>query len=86
MWPAISKELSKTVTDYPNSTRCREKFYSLKRSYRKYLNECQKIENKTPKPFIYESEISTILDGDPSIKSLVLRSSFGMSRNDQDTY
>lgn len=85
IWPGISKEISKSETNFPSAIQCREKFYSLKRSYRKFLSECQKTGNKTPKPFLYENEMQKILDGDPSIKPLVLRSSFGMNKDDSDS-
>lgn len=82
IWPGISKEISKSEINCPSAIQCREKFYSLKRSYRKFLSECKKTGNKTPKPFLYENEMQSILDGDPSIKPLVLRSSFGMNKDE----
>lgn len=85
IWPGISKEISKSETNCPSAIQCREKFYSLKRSYRKFLSECKKTGNKTPKPFLYENEMQKILDGDPSIKPLVLRSSFGMNKDNSDS-
>lgn len=91
IWPGISKETSNSETNCPSAIQCREKFYSLKKSYRKFLSECKKTGNKTPKPFLYENEMQRILDGDPSIKPMVLRSSFGMNKDwiwsdsDEDT-
>ncbi|XP_061170236.1 uncharacterized protein LOC133191348 [Saccostrea echinata] len=85
IWAGISKEISKTETNCPSSNQCREKFYTLKRSYRKFLSECKKTGNKTPKPFRYEIEMQSILEGDPSFKPLVLRSSFGMRKDDDES-
>jgi hypothetical protein len=77
-WPVVSKELAKTVSHHPSSTQCREKFYSLKRSYRKFLNDSKKT-------YAFESEMSAVLDGDPSIMPPMLRSSLGLSTSDHDT-
>ena len=77
VWPKLEKEMSKTCSPAPTAIQCREKFYSLKRSYRKYVMESKKTGNKTPKPFHYESEMQLILEGDPAFKPLLLKSSFG---------
>lgn len=55
---------------------CREKFYSLRRSYRNYLAESSKTGNRRPKPFAFETEMELILKDDTAFKPKVLRSSF----------
>jgi hypothetical protein len=55
---------------------CREKFYSLRRSYRNYLKESSKTGNRRPKPFAFETEMELILKDDTAFKPKVLRSSF----------
>ncbi|XP_078324267.1 uncharacterized protein LOC144622576 [Crassostrea virginica] len=39
VWPKLEKEMSKTCSPAPTAIQCREKFYSLKRYYRKYVME-----------------------------------------------
>ena len=68
---------SNTSTINPSATQCREKFYSLKRAYRKYISDCKKTGNRRPKPIQYENEMELILEGDPAFKPVYLRSSLG---------
>ena len=39
--------------------------------------ESKKTGNRRPKPFIFESEMLNILEGDPALKPVVMKSSFG---------
>ena len=79
VWPETAQEMRKNpVTGgHPNSIQCREKFYSLKRGYRKFLTESKKTGNKRPRPFLFEDDMQLLLEDDPAFKPLLLRSSFG---------
>lgn len=79
IWPEVEREMatSNTSTINPSATQCREKFYSLKRAYRKYISDCKKTGNRRPQPFQYENEMELILEGDPAFKPVYLRSSLG---------
>ena len=61
----------------PTADQCREKFYSLKRGYRKYLSETCKTGNKRLRPFVYEEQMEELLRDDPAFKPLVVKSSLG---------
>jgi hypothetical protein len=82
VWPEIEREMTKSCKSSaacsPSAIQCREKFYSLKRAYRKYLSDCKKTGNRRPKPFLYENEMELILEGDPAFKPVYLRSSLGL--------
>lgn len=65
----MAKDISGSAA---SATQCRDKFYWLKRGYRKFLSEC-----KRPKPFYFEIEIQLLLNDDPAFKPPVLKSSLG---------
>lgn len=84
IWFGILKEILKSEINCSFVIQCREKFYFLKRSYRKFLFECKKIGNKIFKLFFYENEMQKIFDGDLFIKLLVFCSFFGMNKDNSD--
>lgn len=51
--------------------------------------ESKKTGNRRPEPFIFETEMQSILENDPSFKPIVMRSSFGLdeinNNNVEDT-
>lgn len=78
LWADVTKCMAKDISgSAPSATQCREKFYSLKRGYRKFLSECKKTGNKRPKPFYFETEMQLLLNDDPAFKPSVLKSSLG---------
>jgi len=78
LWADVAKCIAKDISgSAPSATQCREKFYSLKRGYRKFLSECKKTGNKRPKPFYFETEMQLLLNDDPAFKPPVLKSSLG---------
>lgn len=81
IWFGILKEILKSEINCLFVIQCWEKFYFLKRSYRKFLFECKKIGNKIFKLFFYENEMQKIFDGDLFIKLLVFCSFFGMNKD-----
>lgn len=60
-------------------TICREKLYSLIRSYRNYIAEKKKTRNKKMKPFLHESEMYELLHDNPGLNSPLLKSSLRAS-------
>lgn len=61
----------------PSPEQCREKFYSLRRSYRNYIAEKKKTGNKRIKPFLHESEMYEHLHDGPGFIPPLLMSSLG---------
>lgn len=53
----------------------RERFYTLKREYRKYLLESNKSGNKRPRPFLLEKGIEETLGKDPTFVPVAARGS-----------
>ncbi|XP_062617901.1 uncharacterized protein LOC134279506 [Saccostrea cucullata] len=77
IWPMVADQIKRATSYQPSAIQCREKFYSLKRSYRHFLIESKKTGNRRPKQFTFEMEMEAILENDPSFKPLVMKSSFG---------
>lgn len=73
----VADQIKRATSYQPSATHCREKFYSLKRSYRHFLMESKKTGIRRPKPFIFETEMQSIIENAPSFKPIVMRSSFG---------
>lgn len=79
MWNGVAKELKEAMKSkkIPSPEQCREKFYSLRRSYRNYIAEKKKTGNKRIKPFLHESEMYDLLHDDPGFNPPLLMSSLG---------
>jgi len=63
---------------------CRERFYTLRKSYRKFMTESSQTGNKAPKPFIYESLMTDILKDDPAFNPPVVKGSLGKRKKKSD--
>ena len=72
VWQKIANTLCNERLD---SDKCRERFYTLKKGYRKYLTESKKTGNKRVKPFLFEVELSDILDKDPTFTPVCAKGS-----------
>jgi hypothetical protein len=79
MWKSVATELKGRLKSKksPSPEQCREKFYSLRRSYRNFIAEKKKTGNKRIKPFIHESEMYDILHDDPAFSPPIVMSFFG---------
>ena len=78
LWRQVAKDMkAKLPKNPPTADQCIEKFYSLKRGYRKYLSETCNTGNKRPRPFVYEEQMEEQLRDDPAFKPLVVKSSLG---------
>ena len=55
-WIKIAKLVGKATPG-----QCRERYYTLKKNYRKFLAESQQTGNRRPKPFIYEKLMADVL-------------------------
>lgn len=60
---------------------CRERYYTLKKAYRKFNAESNKTGNKRPRPFLYEDLMADILQNDPTFSPVVAK---GTLKHDQD--
>ncbi|XP_056019847.1 uncharacterized protein LOC125660619 [Ostrea edulis] len=76
MWKSVATEIKGELKTNPSPEQCREKFYSLRRSYRNFIAEKKKTGNKRTKPFIHESEMYDLLHDDPAFSPPLLMSSF----------
>lgn len=54
-------------------TQCREKYYTLKKAYRKHVAESNKTGNKKPRPFLHETLLADILTDDPTFTPVVAK-------------
>ena len=86
LWADVARCMAKDTSESAASaTQCREKLYSLKRGYRKFLSECKKTSNKRPKPFYFETEMQLLLNDDPAFKPPVLKSSLGTQEDNNNS-
>ena len=69
-WVKIAKLVGKATPD-----QCRERYYTLKKNYRKFLSESQQTGNRRPKPFIYEQLMADVVTDDPCFSPPVARGS-----------
>lgn len=87
VWEKIANDLStadkSTVTI--TGDQARDRFYTLKRKYRKYISESNKTGNKAPKPFLFEKEMQEILHDDPTFKPVCSIGSLRSKEAENDT-
>ncbi|XP_062572701.1 uncharacterized protein LOC134234651 [Saccostrea cucullata] len=76
-WKKVAESMSGGGKKSPSPDQCREKFYSMRRAYRKYLTEKKKTGNGRPKPFLLEMEMHDILHDDPAFNPPIVKSSLG---------
>jgi len=79
IWKQIAKSVSSDTTLKVTGEQARERFYTIKRSYRKYLTESKKTGNRRPKIFLLETEMADILQNDPTFKPICTRDSLAIS-------
>lgn len=77
VWDDIAAALRQETSSNINITgeQAREKFYTLKRGYRKYVSESNKSGNKRPRPLLLEKEMEEILAKDPTFAPVAARGS-----------
>ena len=75
----IAKSVSSDTTLKVTGEQARERFYTIKRSYSKYLTESKKTGNGRPKIFLLETEMADILQNDPTFKPICTRGSLPIS-------
>jgi hypothetical protein len=79
IWEQIAKSVSSDTTLKVTGEQARERFYTIKRSYSKYLTESKKTGNGRPKIFLLETEMADILQNDPTFKPICTRDSLPIS-------
>lgn len=85
VWDDIAATLRQETSSNINITgeQAREKFYTLKRGYRKYVSESNKSGNKRPQPFLLEKEMEEILAKDPTFAPVATRCSLTKPGNQE---
>jgi hypothetical protein len=63
VWSTIAEELG---MNHITGDKCRERYYTLKKAYRKFVEDSKKTGNKRPKPFIYTELMADIVQDDPT--------------------
>ena len=86
VWEKIATDVmaANKTTIKITGDQARDRFYTLKRSYRKFLSESNKTGNKTPKPFLFEKEMQDILHDDPTFKPECAIGSLRSDKNHTD--
>lgn len=70
VWLDIAKQMG---TVNVTGQQCRERYYTLKKAYRKFVADSKKTGNKRPKPFIYEELMADIVLDDPTFTPVVAK-------------
>ena len=81
VWSTIAEDLGIAgITGH----QCRERYYTLKKAYRKFVTDSNKTGNKRPKPFIYDELMADIVQDDPIFTPVVAKGTLGVaSHTDQ---
>ena len=81
VWDGIAASLREETGGNLTITgeQARERFYTLKRGYRKYIEDSNKTGNKRPRPFPLENEMADILNKDPTFNPIGVRGSLNTS-------
>ncbi|CAG2233791.1 unnamed protein product [Mytilus edulis] len=68
IWLDISVKLNQTlaIKKQPQD-QCREKWNTLKKTYKSYKRQCSLTGNRKPRPFLFESDLDDLMLNDPSI-------------------
>ncbi|VDI05194.1 Hypothetical predicted protein [Mytilus galloprovincialis] len=67
IWLDISVKLNETMATKLTQDQCREKWNTLKKTYKSYKRQCSLTGNRKPRPFLFESDLDDLMLNDPSI-------------------
>ncbi|CAC5395154.1 unnamed protein product [Mytilus coruscus] len=67
IWLDISIKLNQTMATTLTQDQCREKWNTLKKTYKSYKRQCSLTGNRKPRPFLFESDLDDLMLNDPSI-------------------
>ncbi|CAG2251367.1 unnamed protein product [Mytilus edulis] len=67
IWLDISVKLNQTMATKLTQDQCREKWNTLKKTYKSYKRQCSLTGNRKTRPFLFESDLDNLMLNDPSI-------------------
>lgn len=83
VWFNIAEELGVAeITGH----QCRERYYTLKKAYRKFITDSNKSGNKRPKPFVYEDLMADIIQNDPTFSPVVSKGTLEVTTPTDPSY